>query len=437
MKSTLEEIAKVDADDPDAIVMLGTASMSRDGHVREAAVRRLSEIESGRELPFLLLRANDWVDAVRDSAKNAIHERISRGRHVDFLDNLPLVLRLNDCRRADHSHLVASVSQMLTSLDSPELLIRGLRDDSRSIRRSCLQIAIDANFTEVVEAALDTTDIAIRCRAARMLTNHADVDRARSFVTRLLKDRTPAVRRIALRTILERFPHLRQMALQVALVDESSVTRRVAIRNAGDRIDAAGFYRRQAVSTNSKMRRLGLLGLAECGTDDDATLAAGMLEDEVSSVRAAAVTAISRLSSEAHAHPIAAALEDPSPSVVKAARIAIGTRDVPYDARQIRRAFETSPHEHVRRAAWTVLCNGGKWARLRYSLLGLLDSALADRSARSLQDWLASFNKSFSDPTAEELVEIRSLLDTARSNGHDDLVSTIQFYLPHPTDSSA
>src|SRR3954447_18043505 len=43
------------------IVLLKLLSMHADGYLREVALRSLNAIHDGSEIPFLLLRLNDWV----------------------------------------------------------------------------------------------------------------------------------------------------------------------------------------------------------------------------------------------------------------------------------------------------------------------------------------------------------------------------------------
>jgi HEAT repeat protein len=45
-------------------------------YVRQAAVEALGKIESGAELPFLLMRVNDWVPNVRNLAAELLEKRV-------------------------------------------------------------------------------------------------------------------------------------------------------------------------------------------------------------------------------------------------------------------------------------------------------------------------------------------------------------------------
>lgn len=70
---------------------LGLAAMHWSGYVREAAVERLAEVTDGSELPFLLLRVNDWVTAVRTRAAQALLSKTVPGYGEHFFRNLALI----------------------------------------------------------------------------------------------------------------------------------------------------------------------------------------------------------------------------------------------------------------------------------------------------------------------------------------------------------
>lgn len=77
-----------------SVSLLGIASCHTNGHVREAAVRELGKSETGAELPFFLLRVNDWVPQIRSVARNLLQNRIRPEYVRRLLVWLPMVLRL-------------------------------------------------------------------------------------------------------------------------------------------------------------------------------------------------------------------------------------------------------------------------------------------------------------------------------------------------------
>ena len=115
----------------------GVLAMHPGGYVREAAVRRLTAFRGGDELPFLLLRANDWTRAVRERAARAVIERAVPENAPLFVRALPLIARLEESERKNAEPVLEAVRPVLRSpqarqalflaLDSPDLLALSIR----------------------------------------------------------------------------------------------------------------------------------------------------------------------------------------------------------------------------------------------------------------------------------------------------------------------
>jgi hypothetical protein len=98
---------------PSSVAAVGLISFHGSGFVRETAVNELANVFDGSELPFLLLRLNDWVGTVRESAAAAVLHRIRPDYARHFFRNLWLVDRLKICGRNQHAPLVESVQALL------------------------------------------------------------------------------------------------------------------------------------------------------------------------------------------------------------------------------------------------------------------------------------------------------------------------------------
>jgi hypothetical protein len=139
-----------------AVSLLGLASFHSSGYVREAAVEHLAGQNSGHELPFLLIRLNDWVVPVRDVAAHAVNARIRPEYAQHFLRNLRLVLRLQSCGRVNRT-LVDFVCGLLRRAGCREVLQAGMKSSDRALRRASFQLAADAEQsarTVIIRAAL-------------------------------------------------------------------------------------------------------------------------------------------------------------------------------------------------------------------------------------------------------------------------------------------
>ena len=66
-----------------------------------ALLGRLSERFDGKELPFLLIRQNDWVNSIALDAQSAVAERINDAYATRFARCLRLILHLASYQRRD------------------------------------------------------------------------------------------------------------------------------------------------------------------------------------------------------------------------------------------------------------------------------------------------------------------------------------------------
>jgi hypothetical protein len=86
--------------------LLALASFHGTGYVRERAIDLLDAETSGAELPFLLVRLNDWVDPVQRRAFRAVRARIRDDYAQHFARWLELLFRLREARRNQLTDIV-------------------------------------------------------------------------------------------------------------------------------------------------------------------------------------------------------------------------------------------------------------------------------------------------------------------------------------------
>ncbi len=178
---------------PDGWAALGIASAHWNGHVREAAVRALSRRTEGDEIPFLVVRLNDWVPQVRDAALAAASARLTTERADGWVRALPLVEALRQQRRADHSPLVRAVFMLLTSVDARPALLRGLDAEHFGTRRLCFRLVLDAGDESLLPRALSDSDVVVRLGATARIDRIPRGERRRDLISRLCRDRSAAV----------------------------------------------------------------------------------------------------------------------------------------------------------------------------------------------------------------------------------------------------
>jgi hypothetical protein len=183
-----------------SISVLGMASFHRNGRIREGAVHALAKIKTGRELPFLLVRANDWVETIRLPTRQYILDRIQSDYADDFLLWLPLVLRLEKASRGDHGAIIRDVRGLFARSETRATLTKGFAAEDRSARRFCFDIALGLNSDcqrEAILRAFQGDDVQIRKTAVNRLREVFSEPHHHDLLVIARNDSYAPVRRVA------------------------------------------------------------------------------------------------------------------------------------------------------------------------------------------------------------------------------------------------
>jgi HEAT repeat protein len=402
--------------------VLGLVSCHPNGHVRERAVRLLATTADEAALPFLLIRVNDWVANVRETARQGVEQRLHGGPPGVFLANLPLVIRLVSCRRDSYAGLVQEIVRRLAGSHLAVALARLIRHGPRELARPVFQLAVQlpgSHLRPMVEAASQSQDTALRLWAARCLPTVVAGQELEEALAVQARDRSMPVRRAALAVRLEALPATAPPALETSLLDPSPSIRELARFHLGQlgRGDFAAFYR-EALA-NARHQATAIAGLGETGKKDDALRIVPYLESPQARERQAAVRALSRLAGEEHSELLVSCLDDDSPKVTREVCEALQAQTDALDAKRLWAIFTHDSRRHVRLAALALLDAMPTWLRLPYLIRSAADAdeAVARRGRVYIE---RRYNKVFTRPTEEEqrlieaaLVECAGSLDEA------------------------
>ncbi|MEO8351707.1 MAG: HEAT repeat domain-containing protein [Chthoniobacteraceae bacterium] len=410
---------------PTHALVLGLASCHGSGYVRQSAITRLDrEITSGLEIPFLLLRLNDWVSSVRHVAEQSIERRLTDSHRAAYLQNLALVARLRSRLRASKSPTLARIEALLRA-DTAALVRGALASEGRVARRFGLSLALDAlcgtdayDRGAALEQVIGSNDPAVRLQATCWLTQPtAPLDLQHQILPRLLDDRFVAVRRVALGWCAAREPQLHLLRLREALLDESCTIRSIAQFHLPklEPIDLRDFYRTAVRQRDPRSLNAALGGLGETGRTDDAELVVPSVDAPEPKIRKAALGALAKLALEAHVEIFIGALQAGSPGVSRQARLALNRHAQSVGADRLAAIFADSPHPHVRRQALSLINRLPKWQKLPLLIEiygGSEDSA--QRTAESfLRSWLWTYNRTHQvQPTKPEIARLRLAIAT-------------------------
>ena len=417
--------------------LLALASCHTNGYVRMAALSRLGAIGIGEAtLPFLIIRLNDWVPAVRGTA-DLLFRRACRkldagrlvpslvllpwmrqaglrkdlgeavtlftealdGRHAAFARHMAVLSTDREVRREGYRALVR------TGETDNEILGAALTDTDPLIAEELLEAALSVGSgsrSELCGMALNSPHGSIRARALREF----GIDAARDsgeFSPRLLFDRSASVREAARHVF-------RDLSSETAL-----------------ELGLAAIQRGPA-----RERAAALLGLAELGTraGDIESVIRAHRSDESARVRANVLRSIVHLHGKLSAAEVVAALRDRSPRVARtAARLSVGLTNIPPD--DLWDAVVSSTAGYTRRFSFVILCRQGKWSGLQYILRArrLPDIEVRRLAEIEMRRWFSRVNRSFVQPTESQRTAILAELRRQEAELDGWMLEMIEFAL--------
>jgi HEAT repeat protein len=404
-----------------ATSLVGLASFHSSGYVREAAVEKLALQRMGKELPFLLIRLNDWVMQVRDTAARAVRARIEPAYAVHFLANIALVLRLRACGRVDRQ-FVDEVRGLLKRPECKDLLQAAMASKDRAIRRISFQLAAEADPSaraSIIRAVMTDPDAVARSWAVRHFLPEATPDDLPGVVEPMLKDRFIPVRRDALWHLAQKRPDLAAEPLRFALLDNHISMRETARQFLGiaNVANPRAFYVEAVVHAEDKLRFAAICGLGETGSATDVNLIAPFLSSKLTKLRRAAVYAIGRLDVEGNLSTLTGLLRDEKPSVSREASKALLKKARQIPLRELEDMLASSASFHVRRNALTLLLHTDKWRKIPAVLNACADedATISGLATRALRDWFITYNRSFAEPTRTDFERIQPVLAKVES----------------------
>lgn len=393
--------------------VLGVASFHPNGHVREMAVRGLDVLSNGKELPFLLIRMNDWVSQVRERAVEAAARRLRIEYAPWWLQALPLVLRLGKVGRSNHEDFVRHVMEFLKQPECRSALLGGLGVQDRIIRCTAFQLALElpeADWGDIASRASEDLDPAIRLMAARRIHVAHAIDPLRPLLMRLLCDPVMVVRREALTIIAERCPREAEAPLRQGLLDRHAAIRetsRFHLKGAGLDFAALG---RAALAAQPSPGAIESLG--EVGTPADASLVLPFVSHVRPKMRRAVLRALVALAGEAHTSVFLQALQDPSPGVSGQARKGLEARAMSLDPGALWEIFQRAGSAHARRNALLLLSRGPKWdvIPMLVEACGSASPEVARVGRDRVRRWVSQFNRTFVSAKKEQIEQLAKAL---------------------------
>ncbi|HYF77635.1 MAG TPA: hypothetical protein VD973_10915 [Symbiobacteriaceae bacterium] len=406
-------------------LLLRLSSFHGNGFLREEAVRRLSLLDDGSELPYLLLRLNDWVYRVRQTAYDAVAARITPEYIGHFVRSLALVVRLERVQRADLRGLLDRINLLLSSADAAPALVEAMRSGHTETRRASFRFLVSGEPEDLVQRlriALRVGDPVIRLRAAVLAVDRWDQNQLPALLDTLWRDAAAPVRLEALVAWVNRFPEQAGGKLMDALRDPSASVRgqaRYYIRQRGG-LDIASVYRDALAAALPEKLVVTLSGIAETGGPADAAHIAPYLTHPSAKVRRTAIRGVMTLAGDRYVRQVLERLFDDSSSVSRQAAKFLEPHAAGIGTPTLWALFEVAPSTHVRQNLLRLVAAMPKWESIGYMVRAAAsgDLATAALAREYVRRWNARFNQNQTAATGEQVARLAAALTVA--GGHLD-----------------
>jgi hypothetical protein len=433
-----EEVRRL-ATRPGGRTLVQLATCHPSGHVRQEAIRCCAFRADGSEIPFLLLRANDWVASVAETARWGLRARLGIEHLPDLVAALPMLDEMPRWGRLRGPGILDDIEAALGSRAAVPILLAAASSLDAFVRRGAFRRLLErspAAFRsvepapadlEVVDsspyrignvpdpglqvaiAALRDADPVIRTRAGRVLLASPDAVFL-EYSAPLLASRKGELRVAA----AQRFRVMgRVLPWRDLLLDDHAGVRGIAQEAALDAdVDPAEEYRRAIPASDGRRLGVCLIGLAETGRIDDALVVRTYLTHRHAVVRHSCLHALARWNPDDIAGLCLTALGDTSGRVVHAARDLLLARVASLRPEEVWARFEHITADHGKCDALTVLAHGGYWRGLPYLLraFSVSDGPVKAAAAHHLARWFARQHRTFATPPQHSVDEIHAAL---------------------------
>lgn len=411
--------------------VLAILSFHYSGFVRQEALRQLSRCTDGSEVPFIVVRLNDWVDQVATLARDVFERRITRSYLSHLVRSLPLIVRLDRMSRRDHKNIVVRAVRLLLDDEQAHLLALDSEDgEARRFVAHCgLQLGGEIRL-RTVRHGTNSADPVVRFLCCPYVSDVLTESEATLLLTKLSIDsymplRREATSRLAaaaldgsdaiwMRTLFDRSQPMRELA-------------QVTLRSTG-RCNLADLYREKILESPDSLP--ALQGLAECGDQSDLPIFRGLLDHRLPSRRVVAIRGIARTLMDQGVDSLLEALTDSSPAVLRELRksLRLMTSSIPGETLVNVAVGPFSPASQSN--AIQMVFDRGKWESLPLLLRVVSEGAsdAADLAIRFIEKWMspAMCNRVFTRPSPTQSSAIRQAMEEAKRRIPPVVISAIE-----------
>ncbi|WP_064203167.1 HEAT repeat domain-containing protein [Brevibacillus brevis] len=432
-----EDIRNFSINDEADLSFIGICSFHRNGYVREAAIEVLLKQVTGAEVPFLLIRLNDWQPKIRYLAFKACKVRFRPNYVKHFLESIFLLKHLSAYySREKFSDFLEEIDAMFRHPDNRDVLRSGFRSKDPDVRRFCFDLALnlhDIDPDEVIAAALNQKDAMIRLQTVRHMCKQDDNERLRKWLDRIRRDVFPSIRQLALQAYVDRLPEEATDALLTALLDGHKSIREMARFYLRDKkIDLVAFYREKLIDAEEQVIPIAIVGIGETGVKADDQSILPFLHHENERIQRAAVKALAMLNPDDHIEVFIRALQTNKRSASREARQILADRVELRHTDMLWEMLEKDVGLHVKKNILFLFSKMNKADSISLLLraCAVQEKEIRDDAILHVEHWLNGYNRRFYLRLKDEQGEkISHTLEAVRKFLPEDIAESVESLL--------
>lgn len=383
------------------------ASFNPNGYIREQAVEALTAYKE--TLAFILLRCNDWVYQVRQSALLFLSKILVNASNEEIVNALPLMEKLRRSGRCEYNNILSIIASVFESNKS--LINKGLRSQDMRARRFCISFLNNMpkiEFKYLLNYIRYEKDPFLRKMIFQILLKaNSDI---KELSKQFLKDKYPPNRILSLQYLYDNKVETVFYEAERMLMDRNAQVRTLA-RSIVLQTERQFDIRQCYLDNLSTSTAISLYGLGEVGFHEDCNLVEEFLLGNCNEVVRAAMTVLMRLDSATFVFRITEMLSSEHSGIVKTATLLL-KKYKEYDFERIFQIQENSSNENTKIKCASLLFLSPKWKSLIYTLM-LIGSGyekLEILCQTQLNRWDFSYNRSFAVLSENDKRVIKELL---------------------------
>lgn len=306
--------------------VLCVLSCRGNGYIREAALKRLIEVDMYQATRMLSIRANDWVRPIRDFATATLTKNIDVLDESLIVSFLGLVDQLRSRRRHDHALLISNIEKRFSSVNGQKALINAVGSADFRLARSAFQLSLKVvnDKPALVAVGAGSTDSLIRSWSLNVAQECLSGEILIEYLVGSSADTLASLRKGSIYALIALDYSFARGPLLHCLCSPSAIMRGFArfYLTRQEDFDFANYYRKQLLDVDNNLLAGVILGLSETGTESDWSAVLTYEHHDRPRVRAAVVSASVCLASDQRDWLLAKLLSG-CPSEIKAAHLAL------------------------------------------------------------------------------------------------------------------